>query len=176
MATAQQIADLQRHIRKLEPHGEFTEEYLTNLLAILGQTSNEGKIVADQNFNNDDTLADLAGLASGTLKINTTYIVDILLRIESVSSTPGAELKFVIPAGATLKWALGSPADVSDAELTEATTAALLTLAGIGIVTARGILTMGATAGVIQAQGAQATATVEDTDYKVGSALIVREI
>jgi len=178
MATAQQITDLKRHLRVLEPQGNFTETYITNLVNIISEGAEEtvARITADKTFNNDEVLADLTGLVTGTLAINSTYDVELLLRIESVSTTPGAEIKFVIPAGATLKWALGTPADVLAAELTEATEQSVATIADIGIVTARGTLRIGATAGTIKVQGAQATATVENTSYKVDSILVVTKI
>ena len=179
MPTAQQITDIKRQVRQLEPTGLLATEYLNNLVAILTANQEEtvARITADKVFNNDGTLADLTGLVTGILAINSTYDVELLLRIESVSTTPGAEIKFVIPGGgATLKWALGMPADVLAAELTEATTQAVATIADIGIVTARGTLRTGSVAGTLKVQGAQASATVEDTTYKVDSILVVTKI
>ena len=178
MATAQQLTDLRRHIRKLEPQGEFSEEYLTNLVNIIegGAEETVARITTIKTFNNDAVLADLTGLVTGNLSINSTYNVELLLRITSVSITPGAEINFVIPAGATLKWNLGNPADVAGAELTEATEQAVSTIAGTGLVTARGILRTGGTVGTVKVQGAQNVATVEDTSYEVDSQLVLTKI
>ena len=178
MPTAQQLTDIKRQLRQLEPTGVLATEYIDNLVTILtaGAEETVARITADKVFNNDGTLADLTGLVTGTLSINSTYDVELVLRIESASATPGADIKFVIPAGATLKWALGSPADVAGAELTEATTQGVATIAGTGLVTAKGILKIGATAGTIKVQGAQSTPTVEDTKYKVDSNLTVTKI
>jgi len=178
MPTAQQITDLQRHVRKLEPAGDFSEEYLQNLVDILNAGAEEtvARIAAaDADFNNDEVLADI-GLETGNLAINSLYKVELTLSIESVSTTPGAEIKFVGPAGATLVWQLGHPADVDGAQLAIATEQAVSTIAGIGIVTAVGFLTTGSTIGTLKVQGAQGTSTAEDTDYKVGSNLVLTKI
>lgn len=173
MVTAQQLTDIENQLRKITPSGSFGNTYIGRIIAALVNT---GRISTDVTFNNDDVLADLTGLVSKTLDINSTYDIELLLRVESVSTTPGAEIKFVIPSGATLKWDVGYPADVLAAENTEATTQAIATIAGIGLVAAKGTLRMGATAGTIQVQGAQATATVEDTSYLEDSILKVTKV
>ena len=178
MPTATQIADLRNALGKLFPSGKYSNDHVDNVVNILAGVSEEkvAQITVDQTFNNDSTLANLAGLVSESLPINTTHVLDLTLLIDSASATPGAKLLFVIPAGATLSWELGSPADLGNVINTIATEGALSTVIGTGMVTAKGILTIGATAGTIQVQGAQGTPTVEDTKYLVGSNMIVTRI
>ena len=177
MPTAQQITDVRRQLRQLEPTGVLATEFINNLVAMLeaGQEETVTKMIADQIFNNDATLADLVGLETGTLAINSTYVVELILRIESVSITPDAKIKFVVPVGATIEWVLGKQADLI-VENTDVTVGVASTIAGIGIVTVTGILTIGGTAGTLKVQGAQNAATIEDTTYKVGSNLVVTKI
>lgn len=177
LVTAQQTADLRNALGKLFPQGKFTNDHVNNLVTILTNNNEEtvARNTAVATFNNDGTLADI-GIESGTLVANGVYEVELLLRITSASVTPGAEIQFVGPAGATLAWDLGSPADVLAAENSIATNQAVATIAGTGIVTAKGILTIGGTAGTLKVQGAQGTPTVEDTTYEVGSYMILTRI
>lgn len=179
MVTAQQEADLRRQIGILEPGSRLTNNYINGLINILKaneETTTSGVVTTKTTVNNSSALVNIAGLVSGALAINSKYAVKLILRIGSVSATPGADLKFVGPAGSSFNWELGSAADVNDVENELATTEAVSTVIGIGIITVTGILSIGATAGTLQVQGAQTTPTVEDTDFEVDSMLVVTQV
>jgi len=178
MPTAQQITDIKRQLRSLEPTGVLATEYIDNLVAILeaGQEETIASITTAKVFNADTVLADLTGLESGTLSINSKYVLEVILRITATSITPGAKVKFVLPAGATIAWELGAAADIANTENVEATEGVLATIVGTGIVTIRGVVSIGGTAGTVKVQGAQSVSNASDVTYEIESNLVLTKL
>ena len=178
MPTAIQIADLRNALGKLFPQGKYSNDHVDNLVTILTNNNEEtiARSTSVTTFNNDGTLADI-GIETASLPINGVYDVEVFIRVASASATPGAEIKFVAPAGASFAWDLIRPAETAAAaEFGIGDTGSFATVAGTVIVVAKGLLTVGATAGTLKVQGAQGTPTVENTDYAINSYMVLTRI
>jgi hypothetical protein len=135
---------------------------------------------ADQTVNNSITLVnDLLLVAS--VAANAIYTFDLFLVYDSVTATPDLKMAFTSPTSSTLIWvpyALSASAttrtDTIDVKevVGSGTTTNTGTVAGSSaVICPRGVLRTAGTAGTLQFQFAQATATVENTVVRADSYL-----
>lgn len=183
MVTAQQITDLERLVRQLNPGSEENEEYLTllkSLPGIGGLAALGGQdidiLAADFVVNNSVALVD-TGLESSNLVIGESYDVEVTLLVSSVTAVPDLKLKFESSTNSTFSWTRGAPVDASVAvKVIGDTEAAIPILAGTGLMKVFGILTVVDTIGTLKLTAAQNVATVEDTKILIGSSMILTRI
>lgn len=146
-----------------------------NLVDLVG--GSEVKVVAaDVTINNNDTLADIAGLETSSLAAGRKYLVELVLVGTGVSTTPDLDIKFVGSANSTLSWALGAPTDLTAAVNTIATEQTIAMDNLTSVVKAVGVLDIVDTAGTLKLQAAQNVATAEDTVIKAGTLLKITRI
>jgi hypothetical protein len=134
---------------------------------------------ATQTVNNTTTLVDVTQLAV-YLAASESVFFEAVVR-HNGDSTADIKIAFVAPAGATIRWdndqsiyiAAGDAVTISNAETSEGATRAFGAAAGTRTITIRGWVVMSTTAGALQMQFAQNTATVADTSILAGSTLRV---
>lgn len=121
---------------------------------------------------------------------NTSYDFKIKMMYSSVSATPGIKFQFTVPAAATIFWHTlpyydgaayqhtwsGGPATTKTALLGSGNTHATLTIAGTTGYMIEGIARCAGTAGNIQFQWAQNSATAEDTKVLKDSHIMVTRL
>lgn len=119
--------------------------------------------------NDDDTLANIAGLAHA-VEANKVYRFKARLLINS-GTTPDLKVGATLPSGGAIIFKTPGSDNFG--------TASPIVIAGTGAAQwteVEGIVTIGATAGTFQLQAAQNTATASDSTVAVGSSLIVERI
>ncbi|MGI5169881.1 hypothetical protein ACQEU3_36565, partial [Spirillospora sp. CA-253888] len=144
---------------------------------------------ADETVNNSNTLQNDNHLVVA-LAANATYVVDLMLIYESASAVPDLTIGFSIPAGATWKWVPRglSPTDAEQSTgqqagyirmplATGTTSRSIGTQAGQElVVTPKGIIRTGGSAGNLQLMWAQTTQTAENTVIKTDSHMHARRV
>lgn len=131
---------------------------------------------SDETMNNDNTLQDDDDLKIAMAANEVWYFEAMLTHIAASSGTPDIKIAFTVPSGATLIWSgigLGvSGAANVETEIVSGTAAAFGGGGDSHTIQVKGIVIMSTTAGDLQLQWAQNTATAEDTDMKAGSWLL----
>lgn len=129
----------------------------------------------DETVNNSATLQNDDQLVIA-VPANTKWEVDGVFRFNS-GTTPDIKAKFTVPASATLKWNFFAQAGTFlGFQQDETTTATVDGIAAPVACLVKGILTVGATAGNLQLQWAQATANASNTIVQIGSYLKLRRM
>lgn len=130
---------------------------------------------ADETVNNSATLQDDDALGK-LLTVSSTYEFELLILYNS-GATPDLKFGFTGPAGSSANWAaISNSTPVVSVPKVLADT---LTVDGTGAdatVLVKGIFVMGATAGGLQLQWAQATANASNTIVRAGSYLRIRKV
>ena len=130
---------------------------------------------ADETVNNSTTLQndDHLLLSAGA---NETWFLEFFLLNSSATTTPGIKLCIIAPSGADGKWMALRQTNIVMAEsIGNAIGLGSPPLAYIPFWLSA-VVRIGATAGNIQLQWAQSTATAEDTKLLMGSCLIAHKI
>lgn len=122
---------------------------------------------ADETVNNSDALQNDDDLLFA-MTASTTYEIELLLLISS-NATADFKMAFTLPAGADMIWFLPATATLAS----EGSTAEGISITGTTVegYLIRGIVRCDTTAGNLQLQWAQNTATVVDTIVYANSAL-----
>lgn len=131
---------------------------------------------ADETVNNSAALQDDNELVLA-VAANTKYEVTSLIRYNS-GTTPDLKVKYTVPTGATLKWAMfAAGSGVFLGYQQDETTTAANDGAGVGVAClVKGILTVGVNAGSLTTQWAQNTANASNTIVQAGSYLLLRRM
>lgn len=139
---------------------------------------------ADQTVNNSAVLVNDTHLVFA-VATSEVWHVEVSLMVES-NSTADFKFAWTVPAGATLKWAPLQSSTLStwvydgtnEVALGDATTTYNISSPASGVwgIAARGIAQVGGTAGNVQLQWAQNTATGINTNVKQGSLLIAHRV
>jgi hypothetical protein len=125
---------------------------------------------ADEIVNNSSVLQNDDHLVLA-VEANQSYIMLLFTRGTSVTATPDLKIGWSVPAGTSMSWnSINNLGTAATAEETEASALTQNIGAGQqkGMVSA-GVVIVGGTAGNIQLQWAQATATAENTTMRQGS-------
>ena len=185
MVTQEQTDDFERLMRELNPTGAQLEELITLMNAIFSDNADnvtvlggsEVRVVAaDFDINNTETLADVTGLETSSLAVGTKYYVEVLLLVESATTTPDLDIKFIGSANSLMNWDLGASVDGAVIAKTIASEIEIALDNLVSSVSISGILNVVDTAGTLKLQAAQGTATVEDTTIKAGSMIRVTRV
>lgn len=183
MVTAQQIVDLNRLVKLLQPDMPETKEYLTLLktfpgiggLAAIGGEETD-VLENDVIVNNSEVLID-TGLESSNLIVGAIYHVDLTLLAKGGSAVPDLRLKFEASMNTFLSWELGASADASVAvKNIDDTVTGIAVLAGVGLIKIFGILRVIDTIGTLKLRFAQSTANAIDTEILNGSTMKLTRI
>lgn len=145
-----------------------------------GSVANErllGRLAAAQVVNNSAAFVNVPDLNLGVLA-NRVYEFEAVLPYDSAAAAD-IQFKFTVPAGCTMLWTLDAPDTAATAvaatkSFDVMTETGAKAAGGIAVGTrvmarVKGIINTGATAGTVQLQMAQATATASATTLAAGS-------
>lgn len=148
---------------------------VTNLMAAAGAGATIVRKPDDQIVNNSTTLVNDEDLVIA-VGVNDVWLVHIALRVISVSVDPDIDYLFTVPSGGTMQsmyvWEYNDAIAFKD--LTAEQTLSVTT--DERYFQTMGIYIGGGTAGNLQLQWAQHTATVENTTVKTNSLMLCQQI
>jgi hypothetical protein len=149
------------------------------------QSLNEPIIIrktADEIVNNSSILQDDDHLFFA-IGANEEWVFEVFLFVSAGSVTAELQVAVIVPTGASLKFGLGAQAyiDVLGSAgiapyVTASGSALNMDIASGYVASLKGWVLNGATAGTVQVQWAQSTATVEDLTVAQGSFLIAHKL